>query len=94
MVTCWRIPTVWETGAYLHTYSNNLLYLSAADEVRQPTAYTVEPSVLEPRVHEFQTAIQEMKSHTFQVRNIILAEQLQAGGSTLHSEIQELVLSI
>jgi hypothetical protein len=61
------------------------------DGVRQTEMHTGKPFVPEPSASEVEVAIGKLKRYKYLGVDQILAELIQAGGETMHSEIHKLV---
>jgi hypothetical protein len=58
--------------------------------IRQTEIQTAEPLVPEPSIYEVEVAIGKLKRYKLPGADQILAELIQTGGETLHSEIHKL----
>jgi aromatic ring hydroxylase len=68
-----------------------LLNVHGVGSVWQTEMHTAEPLVQEPNASEVKVAVGKLKSHKSPGVDRILAELIQAGGETLHSEIHKLI---
>jgi hypothetical protein len=72
-------------------YFCQLLKVQGAGVVRQTEIHTAEPFVPEPSVAEVEVAIRKLKRYRSPRVHQILAEMIEAGVETLHSEIHKLI---
>jgi hypothetical protein len=70
------------------------LNVHRVSDVRQVEIRTAEPLVPEPGPFEVETATAKFRKYKSPGSDTILAELIQAGGETLHSEIHKLINSI
>jgi hypothetical protein len=61
------------------------------NDVRQIGIHTAEPLVPDPNSFDSEIAIGKLKNFKLPGNGQILAELIQAGGETLHSEIHKLI---
>jgi hypothetical protein len=80
-----KILNRWENYFY------QLLNVHGVGGVKQTEMHTTKPFVPEPSASEVQDAVGKVKRYKFQGVDQIPAELIQAGGETLHSEIQKLI---
>jgi hypothetical protein len=69
-----------------------VLNVQGVHHVRQKDIHTAEPLVPEPSLVEVEIAIRKSKSYKSPGTDQIPAELIKAGGETLRSEIQKLIV--
>jgi hypothetical protein len=72
-------------------YFSQLLNVHGVNDVRQTEIHTAEPLVPEPTSSEVEIAIDKLKRYKSPGIDQIPAEQIQARGNTLRSEIHKLI---
>jgi hypothetical protein len=75
-------------------YFCQLLNMHSVNDVRQREMRTTEPLVSEPSSFEVELATEKLKRYKSPGTDQIPAELIQAGGTTLRSEIHKLVNSV
>jgi hypothetical protein len=75
-------------------YFSQLLNVHRVRDVRQIEIHTTEPLVPEPSSFEIEIAIAKLQKYKSPSSDQILAEMIQAGGETLHSEIHKVINAI
>ena len=73
---------------------SQILNVHGVSDVRQAEIHTAEPLVPEPRVLEFELAIEKLKSHKSPGIEQIPAEMIKAGGGTIRCAIHKLIIAI
>ena len=75
-------------------YLSQLLNVHGVNDVRQSKIHTAEPLVPKPSGFEVKLATEKLKSHKSPGTDQIPAEEIKAGGRTIHYEIHILIIYI
>ena len=70
---------------------SQLFNVHGVNNVRQTEIHTAEPPVAQPSAFEVEMVTEKLKRHKSSCTDQIPAELINAGGTTIHSEIQKLV---
>jgi len=92
MVIYLQIPTIFWTDE--KNYLCQLLNIHGVNDVRQADMQIAKALVSVSSSYEVETLIEKLKRYKSPGTDQILAEMIQAGGNTLHSEIYKLINSI